>query len=145
MKALLTAFIMFVSAFFLSAPAQAQQAPNEQVTIFPAAVQTATTLNSNDQQNASWKGLHLVINVSAFTSGTYTVNIQGKDAFGNYYTILSSAALAATGVVVLKIYPAETVAANLSVSDFLPAVWRVQLVGATTPNMTISVDANLSY
>jgi hypothetical protein len=145
MKALLTALVLTIAACLLSAPAQAQQAPNQQVTIFPAAVQTATTVNSNDQQNASWKGLHLVVNVSAFTSGTYTVNLQGKDAFGNYYTILSSTALAATGVVVLKVYPGETVAANLSASDFLPAVWRVQLVGATTPNMTISVDANLSY
>jgi len=143
MKSLLTLAILWFAAACLS-PAHAQMdVANVQASLFPLAAQTATTLTSNDQQNASWKGLHVIVNVTSYTSGTYTPHIQGEDEYGNYYDILVGPAISATGITVLKVYPGIATLANGAASDLLPAVWRVQLVGATTPSMTISVDANL--
>lgn len=70
--------------------------------------------------------------------------VQGKDpATGTYYDILTSAAVVAIGTTVLKIYPGITVAANVSVSDVLPQVWRVKATHGDTDGLTYSVSANL--
>lgn len=108
--------------------------------LFASAARTAASVNTADQLNPSGKGAVVVIDVTTFTSGTYTFTVQGRDpASGKYYTILASAALGATGTVVLRIYPGLTAAANLTVSDVLPTAWRVSAAGAATPNMVFSV------
>lgn len=106
--------------------------------------QTAASVVSADIQNPYWRGGIFVVNVSAYTSGTYTVTVQGQDVLtGAYYTILASAALGATGTTVMRVYPGITVAANLSVAEPLPRVFRVTLTGASTPVATLSVSYTL--
>ena len=62
---------------------------------------------------------------------------------GTYYTLLVSAALAATGFTVLKIFPGSTVTANLAANDTLPHEWRVAVGVADTDSMTYSISASM--
>lgn len=103
----------------------------------------AGTTNSADQTNYNGRGLQLVIDITAATAMTLTINIQGKDAAsGKYYTILSSAALAAIGTTNLTVYPGATVAANVSNGQPLPRTWRVQTV-VTGTSVTATLGASV--
>lgn len=123
-------------------------------TLLTSAARTVTT-NSADIINTSYRGAHVIINVTVFTTGTWTPIIQGKDPqTGNYYTILTGPPIAATGTWILKVYPSRldgysvdpvlgdlTSGVNLYlVDDFLPRTWRISMVGASTPNATFSVS-----
>lgn len=96
--------------------------------------------NSPDQTNFNGRGLKVVINITALTgtSPTITFNVQGKDPVsGQYFNMLTSTALNATGLTVLSVYPAITTSANLAVSDILPRTWRLAwTIGGTTPAVT---------
>ncbi len=110
-----------------------------QSTLLASAARTANT-NSTDQNNTNGKGVHVHINITAWTAGSITVTIQGKDPVsGTYYTILASAALAATGLTVLRVHPGLTAVANLAANDFLPRVWRVAVTVGTADSITYSV------
>jgi hypothetical protein len=138
--------LLILLALLCLAPlAQAQEIVNTGAKIFQPTAMTAATVNSNDQFNPNSKGLHLIVNVTSFTSGSYTPHIQGEDPAnpGVYYDILVGAAITATGTTVLKVYPGIGTLANGATSDLLPLTWRVQLIGASTPSMTLSVSANL--
>lgn len=129
-------------ALLLSLPLLAQQPLSG--TAFTSAVRTAAQVNSADIANTQWRGAQFVINVSAFTSGTYTPKVQGKDSIsGNYYDILTGTALGATGTTTLTVYPGVTAAANVAAAQVLPRTFRVQLNGASTPSMTLSVSFTL--
>ena len=92
-------------------------------------------------------GLLVFINITAIsgTTPTYTVTVEGKDPVsGTYYTILASAGLNATGMTVLKIYPALTAAANLVANDILPQTFRIKaVVAGTTPSVTATIGTVL--
>ena len=104
-------------------------------------------VNGADQANYTARGVKLVIDVTAIsgTTPTLTVTIQGKDAAsGKYYTILASAALAATGTTVLTVFPGLTASANVTANDVLPKTWRViSAIGGTGPSVTATVGASL--
>jgi hypothetical protein len=79
----------------------------------------------------------LAVNVSAMSgSGTsLTVTLQGKDVVsGQYYTVLTSAAITTAGLTVLRIYPGISASANAAANDVLPPVWRVTYaIAGTSP------------
>lgn len=103
----------------------------------------AGTTNSSDQTNYNGRGVQIVVDITAATAMTLTVNIQGKDAAsGKYYTILASAAFAATGTNQLTVYPGAAVTANVSINQPLPRVWRVQAV-VTGTSVTATVGASV--
>jgi hypothetical protein len=110
-----------------------------------AAAAPATT-DSADLTNEVWRGLHVVVDVTALgASATLTVTIQGKDpASGKYYTLLASAAIASTGTTVLKVYPGLTAASNLTANDILPMNWRIRAVGAVAA-VTAKISAHLVH
>lgn len=125
--------------------AAAGQIANRSATILPSAARTAATVNSADQTNDVYHRAHVIVNVSAYTSGNYTPKLQGKDPVsGNYYDLLTGTAMSGTGTQVLKIGPGLAASANAAAADVLPRVWRVQLGGAATPSMTLSVSAFLA-
>lgn len=116
---------------------------NLAATIAKSAVNTATTVNTADQANAQWRGVTVIIDVSARTSGTYTPTIQGKDiASGQYYTVCAGGAISSVSTSTITVYPGQTVATG-ACSTTLPRIWRVQLVGTSTPSMTLTIGANL--
>lgn len=96
------------------------------------------------------KGCLLYVNITAIsgTSPTLTVTLKGIDPAGNTntYTVIASAALNATGLTVLKVYPGLTAAANTVVSDVMPAVSRIDaVIGGTGPSVTGTVSVQLIY
>jgi hypothetical protein len=93
----------------------------------------AGTVNGADQFNKVGSGANIYINVASVT-GSLTVTVQGKDpASGQYYTILASAAIAATGLTVLKIGRGLTAAANSVANDQMPLTYRINTTVATGP------------
>src|SRR5262245_48573575 len=84
------------------------------------------------------RGIKIVINITLATTATLTVTLRGYDrASGATYTILASAALAATGLTVLTVYPGLTAAANTVANDHLPAQWDVSAAITGTISATI--------
>lgn len=138
---MVVAFVLGCLTF--SSISHAQQ--NIQGSLLVSAARTATA-NSSDRDNVGTRGIHVIVNISAYTSGTFTPTIQGKDPItGTYYTILAGTALNSTGTTILKVYPGITAAANASASDFIPKTWRVSMVGASTPVATFSVGFFAEY
>lgn len=116
-------------------------------TLIQLTAQAAGSGNSADQTNGTGRGLHLAINISTITgtSPTLTVTIQGKDpGSSTYYTILASAALTASGLTILRVYPGLTAAANTFANDIIPYQWRVAwAVGGTGAAVTAVVTASI--
>lgn len=118
-------------------------------TVLPAATYSQLTVNSQPFQNTNYRGLHVTINVSGYTSGQYIPHIQGLDPVsGAWYDILvgsGSNILNAAGEYVLKVYPGSGAIPGGAASDIVPVAWRVQLIGSSTPVMALSVGFNMSY
>jgi hypothetical protein len=97
------------------------------------------------QNNMFRNGVKLVVDITAISgSATLTVTIQGYDQVsGKFYTILTSAALAATATTVLTVYPSIAAAANTAANDVLPTSWRVQAVVAVAGTVTATIGAAL--
>jgi hypothetical protein len=100
-----------------------------------------------DTQQA--KGCLVFINISAIsgTSPTLTVMLKGLDSTsGTAYTVLASAALTATGLTVLRVYPGLTAAANAVANDVTPVASRIDYtIGGTTPSVTATISMQLIY
>jgi hypothetical protein len=112
------------------------------------AASAGVTSNTLDTHQA--KGCIVYINVTAITgtSPTLTVTLKGLDPIGqtNGYTVIASAAISATGLTVLKVYPALTASANAVANDVMPAVSQiVTAIGGTTPAVTATVAVQLVY
>lgn len=101
----------------------------------------AGTYTSPFYQNNKFKGVEVVIDITAIT-GSLTVTIEGYDPVsGKKFTVLASAALAGVATTVLRVYPGLTVGANLVASDHAPAQLDIKAVVATGPcTATISVN-----
>jgi hypothetical protein len=95
------------------------------------------------------KGCLIFINVTAIsgTTPTLTVTLKGLDSTsGTAYTVLASAALNATGLTVLKVYPGLTAAANTVANDVTPCASRIDYtIGGTTPSVTATISMQLIY
>lgn len=103
-----------------------------------------TTQTSADQTNTSARGIKVVLNTTAIGTGSVTVVIQGKDqASGQYYTILSGAAVTTNTTNVYTVYPGVTATANVAANDVLPATWRVQVTANNANAATYTVGASL--
>lgn len=112
--------------------------------VLASAARTATT-TSTDQHNENHRGGHFAINVTALAATPSIVaKIQGKDPASNeWYDVLVGAAITATGLTVLKVYPGITPSANASACDVLPVTWRVVVTHADADSITYSVGASL--
>jgi hypothetical protein len=96
------------------------------------------------------RGLLVFVNVTALTgtSPTLTVTVKGSidDKLTATYTILASAAISATGLTVLRIYPALTVSANAVANDVVPVFTQITTaIGGTGPAVTATISAVLLY
>lgn len=138
-------FLVFLALTVAAMLASAQQL-QPRVTLLASTVMTGT-FTSADITSASstlYKGAHVIVNVTSYSGGTYTLHVQGKDPVsGAYYDILVGTPIRAAGINVFKVYPGIIAMAGGAAADFIPSVWRVQLVGASNPLMTLSIAANL--
>jgi hypothetical protein len=114
----------------------------EQVTLLASAARTAS-VNSAAQANRKHKGVIVNINVTADPAlASVVFTIQGQDPIsGEWYDILTSAAVAAVGHTVLRVYPGLVAVTNLAISYPLPSAWRVRAVAADGDSLTYSVGA----
>lgn len=101
--------------------------------------------DSAQMTNAQARGVRVVVDITAITgtSPTLTVTIQGYDsASQQYYTLLASAALTATGVTELSVYPGGPATANVAADASVPQYWRIAYaIGGTTPAVTATIGA----
>ena len=106
--------------------------------------------NSDDQTNDGYRGVQLVLDYTAEsgTSPTLDVKVQVKDPVSGNYVDLAGAAFAqqnAVGTNMLTIYPGIAETANVTVSDGLAKTWRIvgTVGGSDTPTVTASVGATM--
>lgn len=112
-------------------------------TVLASAARTATVASADQYNPDGWRGVHVVIDVTAITATPSVVfTVQGRDPVsGQYYTILASAAVTATGTTVLRIFPGATAAANTVANDCVPPIWRVNAVHGDADSITYTVSA----
>lgn len=109
-----------------------------------ANLERTATLDSADQQNLCWRGVHVVVVVAAVTdTPSIVVKIQAKHAAGGYYDLLVSAAITDAGTTILKLMPWAANVANVSAADLLPATWRVRVEHADADPIEYAVYAEL--
>lgn len=104
-------------------------------TATPAAVEVATEA----------RGVDVIIDVTAVgVTPSVVFNIEGHDATsGKWYTILASAAITATGITVLRVFPGGPATANVAANAALPRIWRLAPVHGNATTITYSAAANL--
>lgn len=72
-------------------------------------------------------------------TASITPAIQGQDPVsGAWYTILTGAAVAATGITVMRVGPTIVAAANVAANAMLPKNFRVTVAVADAQSMTYS-------
>jgi hypothetical protein len=114
--------------------------------LFPALARTATpTASAWDDKSHTRLGGHIVIRTSAITAAPSVIpTVEAQDPLSQqWYTLLTGAAITATGLVVLRIYPGVASVANLSVPDFIPPIWRLSMTHGNSDSITYSASANL--
>jgi hypothetical protein len=119
-------------------------AANTSRTLLASAARTAS-VDTADQRNAYHRGVRIHIDATALAATPSVVfTVQGKDSItGDYYTLLASAAITATGDTYLLVYPGATAAANTVANLALPPVWRVSVVAGDADSLTYAVTAEL--
>src|SRR5262245_12342957 len=98
-------------------------------------VGSTVTQTGADIQSPGARGVRLVVNMTAAGTGSITVAIQGKDKqSGQYYAILTGAAITTNSVNIYTVFPGATAAANVTANDFIPEIWRwVATAGNANP------------
>lgn len=107
--------------------------------IFASAARTAIATATVPIESA--QGLFF-IDVTALTAGasiTFTISGVCPSDASTIYTILASAAVTATGLVVLRVSPHLTASANLIAKDILPSAIKVSVAVADTKSVTYSM------
>lgn len=117
---------------------------NHLIELLPSVARTATT-NSGVRRNRGHRGVRVHIDCTADpAAASVTFTIQGADTVtGDYYTLLASAAVNATGDTYLLVYPGAAVSANVSANAVLPPFWRVLATHSNADSITYQVTAEL--
>jgi hypothetical protein len=114
--------------------------------LFSSLARTATPTPSawNDFSHTRLGG-HFVIRTSAIGAAPSVVpSIEAQDPLSQqWYTMLTGAAITATGLVVLRVYPGVAAVANLSSPDFLPPIWRLTMTHGNADSITYTASAQL--
>jgi hypothetical protein len=107
------------------------------------AARTAT-VSTPDQGNKAHRGVKLLANVTVIAGGENLVfTIQGKDPVsGMYYTIISTAEITSTGLVVLTVHPGLITVANVAFNNVLPDTWRAVVTHSAGGSHTYQLAAS---
>ena len=116
---------------------------NTEGTLLASAARTAS-IQSADQTNYNGRGLFIHIKVTAVTATpSITVAIEGKNAAGVYFNLLTSAAITGVGDYLLIVAPWAAETANVSTAKMVPRTWRVNVTAADADEITYGVYYNL--
>lgn len=114
-------------------------------TLLASAARTSTP-SVSDQDNASGRGVQIVLDLTAFTTAAdLTLAIQGKDPVSaKYFDLHAPLAINAIGTYVVELYPGVGAAAggiSAARSGALPRTWRVRVTHGNANSHTYSVGA----
>lgn len=117
----------------------------DSVTIAPSAARTVTTSFGNFV-NPNWRAGHFIFDLSASAGAIdLLVTIEARNqTTGAFYPLLTSAAIAATGVIVFKVGIGFTPVANLTANDMVPYIYRVTVTHNNANAQTYSISGNFS-
>lgn len=110
--------------------------------VYRSESRTATPTAAYIENDGNARGVRLFINVTDDGSDTPSVvfKIQIKDAKNSvYHDVLSSAAVTATGAVLMEVYPDYTAAANVRAGQHIGRGFRVVATHADSDAITYSV------
>jgi len=119
---------------------------NIEATVLSSAARTASG-NSADQTNHNARGILIIIDVTAVsgTSPTLQIRVQAKcPVSGKYYTIAQTATWSTIGTRAMAVYPGASDSQALMDNNEvpLPRTYRVRyIIGGTNPSFTFSVGA----
>lgn len=119
---------------------------NRQVTVLASAIRTAsvttiTNLVSSDNPEAVIYTINVTLDAA---SAIITPVIQGFDALGEVWTtILTGAAIAATGTTQLRFGIGLPVTTNLSANHAIPSRFRLVITATDSDALTYSVGAEI--
>lgn len=109
------------------------------ITVLASGART-TTQTSADLTNTDGRGVKVVLDVTAVSSGSITLTIKGKDvASGKYYSILAGVAVTTVSTTVYTVYPGLTAAANSVASDVVPPTFQILVTANNSNSITYSV------
>lgn len=121
-----------------------QQRNNMNLGALITASGATSTQTSPDQTNHNGKGVVVVLDMTTVGTGNVTLTIQGKDtASGKYYTLLAGAAVTTNVTNTYTVYPGITATANVSASNIVPRVWRIQVTANNANATTYTAGACL--
>jgi hypothetical protein len=115
-----------------------------------------TTQKTADIQGTNFKGITVVLDMTAAGTGSVFLTIEGKDtASGKYFPILAgdaTHAIAVNGTFVYTVYPGITAvvppltasAGSASASGILPATFRIAVTAVNANPTTYTVGAVLT-
>ena len=119
--------------------------PLEEGLLFNIASLTNSSGTSPIQKNVNMRGLRVGMNiVGGVTGDSLTVTVFGRDASGQTYTLLASAAQS-SGFTELLIYPGATAASNLVANVPLPPSWGVFYTASASGTSTMGVQISYAY
>ena len=105
-----------------------------------------TTLQSVTVTNTQgYRGVIIIIDTTLDPStASITPSITGVSTLGSDdYVMLTGAAIADVGVIVLQVYPGAVAAANTIAQNWLPPTWKFKMAVADAESITYSVNAIL--
>lgn len=92
--------------------------------------------------NLSQFGMHIIVNVTAAPGGqTLTPKLQSLTGSGDFYDLLTGAAISDTGIKVYKCVPGSTGATGFVSNDYVPDIWQIAVghsgVGAWSYSVSV--------
>jgi hypothetical protein len=103
---------------------------------------TTTYTSPKDLVNKGCRGVVVTLDMTNVGTGSVTLSVQGKDrASGQYYTLLTGAAVVTNVTNRYTVYPGIPVVANVTAADALPELWRIQVVANNANATTYTVGA----
>lgn len=111
---------------------------NLSVALLASAART-TTQTGADVTNYNGRGVKVILDTTTASTGSVTLSIQGKDANGVYFTMLTGAAVTTVSTNVYTLYPGLVAVANQVVADILPRTFRIVVTANNANSQTYSV------
>lgn len=118
---------------------------NTHFTVLPSEARDDTTpIVINFENNNNMPGLKMHINCTDITATPSVVfQLRGVDrTSGASYLILESAAIVATGLTVLTVYPGATPSANVTADTAIPDLLQLVATHGDTDSITYSVSVS---
>ena len=116
--------------------------PSQPVTILASAAHTAdSTSGPFDGIPSVYRGVLIVLDVTAATTGTVTISVQDKLENGEWTSRLTGSAITAVGTTMLLLHPNAPDRANVSEATSLNYKWRVFADKSDATAKTYSITA----